>query len=337
MKYIKNLKLIVLLLLFPQLSWGGNPVKVKAVPFSALVFYPEYSAPATVVSLNETVLSAEIKANISHIDAKVGDRLIKGSTVVRLECRDYRLMLNQAEAVLDGIEARFDFAKRRLQRAERLQSEQNISVEVLEQNQMEVAGLQAEVSAQQAAVAMARRNVDKCTVKVPFDAVVVERLASVGTLATPGKPLVKVVDTANVEITAKVMLSEIDSLATASRLEFHGNKRIYPVTLRKVVEVVEPLQRSRDVRLLFAAEPALAGQSGRLVWRGSNAVIPADFLVYRDGRSGIFVVEDGVAKFYEVADALEGRPIPIEMSEDRLVITEGRFALSDGERITVVQ
>ena len=340
MKQIKNLKLVIaFILFFSQLSWADGTIKVKVVPFSDLAFYLEYSAPATVESLNESTLSAELSARITHLSAKVGEQLKKGAALVRLDCGDYKLALQQVQAGLAGVKARRDFAAQRLKRAMRLQSQKSISEELLEQNQMELAGLEAELSAQKAGVSLAERNVSKCTVRAPFDAIIVERLNSVGALANPGTPLIKVIDAGqeSLEATAQVMAQQVELLQQARSIEFRSNGHVYPVKLRAVTGVVEPLQRSRDARLTFFDKRPLPGQSGRLIWKGSQAVIPADFLMKRNGNSGMFVAENGIAKFHEIPDALEGRPLRVDLPQNAWVITEGRYALNDGDRIHRVQ
>ncbi|MCF6235443.1 MAG: efflux RND transporter periplasmic adaptor subunit [Gammaproteobacteria bacterium] len=337
---MKNLKLVVALILFiPQLSWAGEATKVKAVPFSELAFYLEYSAPATVESLNESTLSAELSARITHLNAKVGEQFKKGTALVRLDCGDYKLALQQAQAGLTGVKARHDFAQQRLIRAERLQSQQNISEELLEQNQMELAGLESELSVQKTGINIAERNISKCTVRAPFDAIVLDRLSGVGALANPGTPLIKVIDAGqkSLEVTAQVMAQQVELLQQASQLEFRSNDHVYPVKLRIVVGVVEPLQRSRDARLIFVEKRPLPGQSGRLIWKDSQAVIPADFLMERGGSLGMFVAENGIAKFYKIPDALEGRPLRIDLPQNAWVITEGRYGLNDGDRINRVR
>ena len=340
MKQIKNLKLVVVLILFTsQLSWADEAIKVKAVPFSQLAFYLEYSAPATVESLNESTLSSELSARITHLSAKVGDRLKKGAVLVRLDCGDYKLALQQAQAGLAGVKARYGFAEQRLKRAERLQSQKNISEELLEQNQMELAGLESELSAQRVGVKMAERNVSKCTIRAPFDAVVVKRLSGVGALANPGTPLINVVDAGrgSLEVNAQIMIQQVELLQQSSEIEFRSNSDVYPVKLRAVVGVVEPLQRSRDARFTFVEKRPLSGQSGRLIWKGSQTVIPADFLMERNGSLGIFVAENGVAKFQKIPNALEGRPLRVDLPQNAWVITEGRYALNDGDHINRVQ
>ncbi len=337
MKQISRKVIFAFALLVPQFSWAEEATKVKTTPLSELAFYPEYSAPATVKSLNESTLSAELNARIIQMNANVGDQLKKGAILVSLECRDFKWAFQQVQAGMAGVIARHEFAEQRLKRMVRLQSQQSISDELLEQSQMEISGLQAELSAQEAAVSIARHNVSKCVIRAPFDAIVVSRLSGVGALASPGMPLLKVVDSKNLEVSAQVMVSQSALLQRSKQIEFRSSEQAYPLKLRAVVGIVEPLQRSREARLMFIKEQPLSGQSGRLVWKGNEAVIPADFLVERDGHLGLFIIENDMAKFHAVPDALEGRPLLVDLASDTLLITEGRFALNDGDRISQVK
>ena len=51
----------------------SNTIRVTTKPLTELVFATEYSAPATVVSLNDSSISAEIQGRAIKIEAEVGD------------------------------------------------------------------------------------------------------------------------------------------------------------------------------------------------------------------------------------------------------------------------
>jgi len=56
------------------------------------------SAPASVVSLKDAKISAEIAANITSINAEVGDSVQKGDVLATLDCQEYDATLAQAKA-----------------------------------------------------------------------------------------------------------------------------------------------------------------------------------------------------------------------------------------------
>lgn len=64
-----------------------------------------FSVPASVISLQESRISAEIAANIEHIAVDVGDKVEKGDELARLDCREFTIRQEQAQADLNSLKA----------------------------------------------------------------------------------------------------------------------------------------------------------------------------------------------------------------------------------------
>jgi hypothetical protein len=111
----------------------------------------------------------------------------------------------------------------------------------------------------------------------------------------------------------------------------HGGND-YPVTVRALGPQIDPIRRTREVRLTFEHRSALPGATGRLVW-SNGSMLPADLLVRRDNRLGVMLAADGRARFHPVPEAREGRPAPVTLPPESLVITDGRFSLRNGDAI----
>lgn len=297
----------------------AEPIRVTVRAVSEIVIYPEQSAPATVRSLNDSRVSAEINARIEAIPPRVGDLVQPGDLLVQLDCRDNRFDLARAAA-------RLDLAKQQLARARTLRTDANVSEELL--NQRETEFTEAEVAHEQA-----RLDVERCSVRAPFEGVVLERLASEGELAAVGTALMRLLETSRLEVSAQVSLSSMDSLSRASRIWFaHGSER-YPVRLRTMTPAVNTKARSREVRYEFGDRSPLPGTAGRLHWQTEQAHLPADLILRRGGELGVLIAEGGQARFVALPDALEGHPVPIALDPETPVIIDGRFGLGDGDTI----
>jgi len=310
------------------------PITVQAVALQQLAINPETSAPATVVSLSDSRIGAELNAQIQAIPVRVGDVVESGGVLARLDCTDYELAANELKARLKGAESRIDFARRQLQRADKLKKQRTITQELLDERRSNLAILIAEREAERAGLARARRKLDKCVIRAPFQAVILQRIASVGEYVTPGSPLVRIMDVVQLEITAPVLVGDAAALLSAEHIVFRRGDREYPVQLRVLTPAIDELSRTREARLLFAEDTALPGASGRLVWQAAQAV-PADLLVRRNGVLGLLLVQDGKARFQPVPDAQEGRPAAVQLPPETLIITDGRFSLSDGDPIAL--
>jgi len=329
---------VVSILVFLVLAVGptsaDTPVTVE--PLGELTIHPERSAPAVVESLNNADLSAELAARIDAIPARVGDRVQPGDLLARFDCRDYESRLSAQRAVERQLEAQLQLAISQLKRARNLKQARNISEEEVDRRSADAASLRAQLDAQQEAVREATLNVERCTLKAPFPAVVAERLGNVGSLASPGTPLIRLVQTDQLEISAKLRPDEAEEAAESDPIHFEYQGRRFELRKRHVLPVVDPRTRTVELRLEFVAESAPSGSSGRLVWRSVGTFVPAELLVRRDGRIGLFLTESGRARFHPLAEALEGQPARIELPPETLIVTQGRHLLSDGEPLVTV-
>ena len=316
-----------LLLLLPTAAWADEAVQVTARPASELLFHPERSAPAEVVPLNDARLSAEINARVLEIPVRVGDRVTAGELLVRLDCRDYASRAEAQQATQRALSSRLRLARTQLKRGRNLKKRSNISNEEVDARETEVLALEAELAAQKEAEKQARLNIERCEIKAPFTAVVSERLASVGALAAPGTPLVHLVQLDDAEVSARVRPLEADEGAQAKIVHFSYLGRRYPLKLLRALPVVDPRTRTIEVRLGFTAEAAPPGASGRIHWRSASAYLPADLLVRRDSRLGVFLVNDSHARFHPLPEALEGRPARSDLPGDARIIVQGRHSL----------
>lgn len=326
------------LALFTAPAWS---IGVRALPLGELLTPLTHSAPATVVSLNESRIAAELTARISTLSVKVGQVVEAGAELARLNCRTYQHRFGQATALLAELNARHELARQQLKRSQSLASGKGISAHQLSQHRTELAVLEAKLNGQNTALAQAKDQLDACVVVSPFRGVVLERLGQVGELVTPGSGLIRLLDLESVELSAQVLSSAGAGLNQGRQLVFHHQGRDYPVRLRALTPVVDPATDSREARLVFDRLPAdrqpSIGSRGRLHWRDPQDTLPAELLVQRAGDLGVFSVQAGQAVFIALPGALEGRSVAIDLPLSTPIVTEGRQALRDGDPVTVVQ
>jgi len=327
------------ILLMPSLSAADN-LAAKSVEVSALkdiAIYPQYKAPANVIALNDSQLSAEVSAAVASIEVEVGQVVKKGELLLHLHKKDYELALQREQAELESLNVRIEFAQYQLQRAQTLLKQQAVSEELLKQRETDLAVLESDRQARNISLKQARRNMDKCDIRAPFDAVITEKLISIGELANPGTALLRIVDAQRREVTAKLQSYQIASLRSAAAPVFQDRSDSYAVKLRSVLPLIDAKERTQEVRLVFENAKALAGSAGELVWKNQQAHVPAEMLIQRDGQLGVFIVgKDNTAKFITLHEAAEGRPALVDFSMDTRIVTKGRFRLQDGDAVSVL-
>ena len=318
---------------------SGNKAGVARVsiqPLRDLVIFTERDAPATAISRNESRISAQVSAVVEQIPVQVGEVVKQGTILVMLDPRDYELAVNRAEASLKSVAARIKLADFQLQRARELYKKNFASEDTLTQRETELSVLQAEQASARAQLESARRDLEKCTIHAPFDAIVHQRLGNIGELAAPGTPLLNLIDMSQIEVTARLQPKDGDSLQTAKKIAFVTRGKSFPVSLLRISPAIDREARTREVRLRFVEHPAAPGTQGRIVWHAEEPLLPADLLSRRGGKLGVLVAEDHVVRFMELDEAQEGRPVAVQLPLDTRVIVEGRFAVQDGQQISIL-
>lgn len=335
---IISLFVAIMLASFGALAADQEPVASKSVKVSTLAelaIYPERSAPATVVSLNESVISAEITATVTAVEARVGDVMRPGETLATLNCADYQLAVRSSQAALDSVNARIELARLNYERVQRLLDQKSVSQEDLDSRNADLVALRADKRGAQASLELARINQQRCNVTSPMHALVTERIGSVGQLAVPGTVLFTLLDLDNIEVSAQVYAADAESLESSSELFMDQDGERYPLTLRSVLPAIDSTTRNREARLQFVERATLAGAAGKIVWRDDRPHVPPELLVERDGRLGVFVYEGGQARFVELPGAQPGRSNPVQLEPSVELVVEGHYGLKHDDSLGV--
>jgi RND family efflux transporter MFP subunit len=317
----------------PATAHAEIPVRVQSL--GDMLIAREYRAPASVVTANRAVVTSQITALIDDITADVGHEVARGELLVSLDQADTRLALAEAEAALAALDAQLLDARQRLRRARDLLERDFVSEDELNARQTEVAVTEANRNRQLVAIRNAQLALSRTEVFAPFDAAVVERQGQIGNLATPGSPLMTLVQTADREVDAEIDPRFAAELETAADIRFVSEGREWPLELARLSPVIETDTRKLRGRFRFPDESAPIGSSGDVVWNEPSGLIPVSLIVQRGNTLGIFTVSDGRARFVAIPSAQEGRPASINLPVDTPIVTSGHVRLQDGDTIQI--
>jgi len=313
----------------------STPVPVRVVKFSELAMPIKKSAPAIVISLNDSTISAEISAPIAEIHHNVGEAVDKNSVLAELLCNDYHIAYRQQVAMQKRLQSKKILAEQRLRRARKLEHARNISAEQLDQRKAELDTLLAQQEEQKAVVELAQRTITKCDIRAPFKGVIIHRLAQTGAITMPDQPMFQLLDTDNIEVSARIRPTSIKGLQSAKSIEFEFGGVPYPLVLRAIVPSIDTRSRDQEVRLTFTGPKALPGLRGRLEWQSLQRALPKHIFVHRKKQMGVFIAKNGYAHFIPVKDALAGRKSTASFPADTAIIVEGHAGLLDGDSVSL--
>ena len=171
--------LTIFLLLFIALpSFAKRKDTIKpAVPVTIkdlhqIAIYPENSIPAEVISLQDSIISAEIAGSILEIETQVGSQIDATEIIAQIECTDYEATLKKTEANVEGIKADIKLTKWQLARNKRLAQKSNISQEKIQQLTASLAKLEANKLAELQSLSAAKKNVARCNISAPYSGLI---------------------------------------------------------------------------------------------------------------------------------------------------------------------
>lgn len=333
---LNNWSLFVFLLFWNSFSFcaeSDDSISVYTQRFSTIAVYPENSAPAVIVSLNNSDIATPIDALVRSVPVRVGDKVAAGEVLVQLDCRDFESERARLLGERKATQARLELSAWQLKQTKILAGQQTLSEEQVQKKRAEHTALQGDLAALAARLKATARQIAACRVKAPYAGVVTARLTGVGQYAARGDALIRLLDVTDTEISAQVPSREADALLNAGQLAFERDGKRFPLTLRTILPAIQTETASQEVRLNFSAERDEAGAGGRLMWRNRHPFLPANVIVKRGDLFGVFIATNGRARFQALPGAQSGRPAPTPLPLESTVIVSGQFALQDGQAI----
>ena len=307
------------------------PAKLVIAPEDVLTIQANALASGPVVTGSiqperKADLRAEVSAVVLQVLKENGDLVRRGDVLVRLDPTSIRDNLQSAEANVRNATQALDQSERNLQRLKTLRDSGMTSLQALDDAEVRRNAAQSELAASHARAVLARQQLERTTVRAPFDGVVSDRKVSAGDTASVGKELLKVIDPGSMRFAGRVSADKISVVRVGQAVSFRINgyagqefrgkvTRVDPSAndVTRQVEVLVSFDEVRQARVagLFA-EGLIEASSTKAVtlpesvllrsgdkasvWRvKSNTLSRVDLaLGARDPRSGHFEVRNGL-------------------------------------------
>lgn len=316
---------------------AGTPVRSALVGTGPAVAAIE--ANGLVGSRDEMKLSFKTGGIVRRIAVQEGETVRKGDVLAELELTEISAQVEQAAQMAAK-------AERDLERGERLQADQVISLEMLQ-------NLRTQAAVARAARDAARFNLGYSRITAPRDGVVLRKLAEERELVPPGQPVV-VLGSAERGHVVRFALADRDIVklgigdAVTARLDAYPGQELKGV-VSEVSSAADPRSGLFPAQVRLEPSPTVRLASGlvariRIVPAQQRAEVlarvPIAAIVEGEGRvASVFVVDGTTARKRSVqVRFLEGEQAAIGsgVRAGERVVTEGALYLVDGERIRIV-
>lgn len=313
------------------------PVEIKEV--SEETFSRYFEVTGVMEAIKDANISPEINGQIQKISVDRGSRVKKGDLILKLNTDITRKSMEEIETSLD-------LAKRIFTKQEELW-EQNIGSELqyLEaKNAME---------SLEARLATLQKQLDMAYVSAPFNGIIDDIMVKEGELASPGIPLVHLVNLSGMRVSANVSEAFLSSVSKGDLVELRFPaypELIIKAAVTRLGEVINSQTRT------FTLEVEMKNDGEKLKpnmltsvriqdYRNDDAlVVPSNIL--RQDFNGTFLFRvtdaDGVSRAQKIyvkpgITVQDQTMITEGLSAGDLVITRGFNLVSEGTGLRIIQ
>ncbi len=311
----------------------GPAVAVELAPAKVERQQATEDVVGTVRSQQRAVIEAKVSGRVVQYLAAPGQRVTAGELLAELDVQEIRARLEQAKAMLD--QARLDLGRQ----------QQLIASKATSQQEFDAAAARVKVTT--AGLDEAETMLGYAKVTAPFDGVVTRKLADLGDLAMPGKPLMEIESPTNLRFETDLPESLLDRVKSDARLQVTIPTLPKPLagTVAEISPVADPVSRTFRVKLDLPDHPGLRpGQFGRVavpVAEIEVLLVPRRAVLRRGQMEAVFVVRDELAALRLVRTGKEFADGRIEILAglepgDSVVVSDAS-RLSDGQSVKAAQ
>ena len=330
-----------------------------------------YQASGSVRARYSAAIAAKIAANILEVRVQTGDH-VQAQALIVLDRRDLDANLRRSEATraeaegaidetesaITAARANFELARVTHKRFQDLLADASVSQQELDESQARLRSADATLemaaskrrqigarrSQAEAEIAAARVALDYATLTAPFAALVSERKADPGSLATPGAPLLTLEREGNLRLEASIDESRLGLVRAGESVavEIDGLNRTVSGRVAEVVPSVDAATRSFTVKIDLPALPGLrSGMFGRAAFAAGKRgalLVPQSAVVERGQIRSVYVVEGDTARLRFVTlgeERDDQREVLSGLTAGERIVVMPAPLLSDGARVAI--
>lgn len=308
------------------------PAQVHAQPVERTLRPTLENVVGTVRPKLSAAIEAKISGRIENMPVVPGQSVEAGDLLAQLDAHEIQARYEQAQASKDQAE----------------QDWKRISALFEEQaaTRAEYDAAEARYRVAQGVAAEAKALLSYVEIHAPFKGTITRKLADVGDLAMPGKPLLQMENPDSLRLEADVPETLLGSIKLGEVLPVRIDAVTNQIegTIAEIAPTADPGSRTSLVKLDLPDEAGLrSGQFGRVAIpaaMASGIAIPASSVIQRGQMEIVFVVQSSHAQMRLVKSGRQlGDQIEIVsgLNTGESVVTDGASNLADGQPVVIQQ
>lgn len=254
-----------------------SPMLVKTTTVSKGEYRPQINVLGQVDAAKEIILRPRVEGEIIKIGShfEPGKIVEAGELLVQLDPSDYEIALSSRESELQQSMADLTLEKGRQKVAQSeykrvVGKKLNPAQRALVLREPQLKNVEARIAGDKAAVDQAQLELSRTTIKAPFDAQIIERMANVGSQVNRGDSIAHLIGINEYWVIAKVPMSQLPWIqfgqeglnqpkATIRKRGIWGEETVRHGIVQRFIGTLE--EQTRLVRVLITVPDPLARQS----------------------------------------------------------------------------
>jgi HlyD family secretion protein len=338
-----------------------SPVVVRTATVERGTIVEEVMGTGTLEPRIRATISPKTSGRIQAIAVDQGDRVTAGETLMTLDDEELRQQVAIAHANHEAAGAKVERlradrgrassvlaqAKRHFSRVQDLYARSVAASEEVEKATESLQIAEAGLSSAESAIVEAQKELiaaeetlnfqqtllDDATVRAPFDGLVVDRRRDPGDVVVPGSPVLSLIETSELWVSAWVDETAMARLRPGQPARVVFRSEPDTSAAGRVARLGREADRETrefvvDVHALELPENWAVGQRAEVYIetdrRDSAMLIPARFVAWRADRPGVFVDQEGQAAWHPIQTGFQ--------AQDNIEVVEG---LEEGQTVVV--
>jgi len=293
----------------------------------------EFAYSGTFEPNKETKLSAEIQGKINDVLVDVGTFVTKGQSLIQLDNSLLKLQLQSAEVQVEGLEAD---VKRCTVLA---------NADAVQGVQLEKAELGLKSAKVQRATLL--EQINKTTIKAPFNGVVTAKLTEEGAFAAPGVPLLQITDISVLKFTVNVSENDLSSFQLNQTFSINADAYSDVLLSGKATMIGSKANMGSSFPVQFIVSNTSdlkikSGMFGKVNLKSDNQksgiIIPSSAIIGSSSQPQVYKVKNGKAVLHNItiAQKIKNKTVVSKgLEEGDVIVTNGFINLFDDANVTV--
>jgi RND family efflux transporter MFP subunit len=322
---------------------GMPPAIVQVEEAKSIDIAPFIWVSGTVIGRFDSKVAAEVSGVLQNV-LEVGDRVHENDEIAKIDDLKYQLALNEISAEIKPIETMVEFYRKEADRLEKLAKQNNAARNQLDETQASHDEALAKIKIVKAKLAIARDEMNKTSVRAPFNGVVTERYKTQGERVDEGEQIVRLINTDKLEVQARISQESFPYIKTGDSLIIKGPSGETEGTVRTVIPVGDDISRLYEIRIEFNNDEWVAGTAVQVASPTNNSqsvlAVPRDALVIRqsgvviyrinsDSQSELVPVKTGIANTTHIQ-------VMGDVNENDKIVIRGNERLRPGQTVQMM-